>query len=459
MRTAWLLGAGFSYELGMPLVWELTAEFKRWLTPDHFREIVGLWATKGDGLATTVVDAVAERLARNDEHYEQLIAWLQEESFGQPAQLRSNFDLVIHLVQGAIGQILYQRHVRNPEFHRLSLPWFKGLASAVPADQPLWVFTLNHDLHVELLATELEIPVSCGFPELCATSFGTVDGRRLSFDRLPRARLNAHDFAFATGRAINLVKLHGSLDVFAYRDALDYLRLRPDADAADGWLHALDDVETRLRGTLDGNEVRLPGEITVDDDVGVMQFLRRTLVAGGFKFDGRAQYNAPGELVEFFGRKLEDFDELVVIGYGWADRHINVPIEQWLANGVRRRLTIVNPAGLPNSAQHLAASTTVVAVTAADYLASLHGEQVPLAEERRRQFGLAIRGLPKERASEVIHEVMQEVSNERINWLARQEVSEGCDLNKLLEQANRECPLDQEQVLERIVERLRTTAR
>jgi hypothetical protein len=34
------LGAGASFELGMPLVWHLTAEFKGYFTPDHVRELM-----------------------------------------------------------------------------------------------------------------------------------------------------------------------------------------------------------------------------------------------------------------------------------------------------------------------------------------------------------------------------------------------------------------------------------
>ncbi|WP_158547256.1 hypothetical protein [Burkholderia pseudomallei] len=36
---ALFLGAGSSYDCAMPLVSELTAEIKRWLTPDKIHEI------------------------------------------------------------------------------------------------------------------------------------------------------------------------------------------------------------------------------------------------------------------------------------------------------------------------------------------------------------------------------------------------------------------------------------
>ncbi len=42
---ALLLGAGASYELGLPLVWELTAEVKNWLTPEKMDWLNALLAT------------------------------------------------------------------------------------------------------------------------------------------------------------------------------------------------------------------------------------------------------------------------------------------------------------------------------------------------------------------------------------------------------------------------------
>lgn len=37
--TGLFLDAGASYEAGMPLVWELTAEIKNWLTPPKIQEL------------------------------------------------------------------------------------------------------------------------------------------------------------------------------------------------------------------------------------------------------------------------------------------------------------------------------------------------------------------------------------------------------------------------------------
>jgi hypothetical protein len=47
--TGLFLGAGASYEAGLPLVWELTDEFKKWLTPEKLREFNQGWRIQGGG--------------------------------------------------------------------------------------------------------------------------------------------------------------------------------------------------------------------------------------------------------------------------------------------------------------------------------------------------------------------------------------------------------------------------
>lgn len=47
--TGLFLGAGASYEAGMPLVWGLTEEIKDWLTADKIRWLNREWRRQGGG--------------------------------------------------------------------------------------------------------------------------------------------------------------------------------------------------------------------------------------------------------------------------------------------------------------------------------------------------------------------------------------------------------------------------
>ncbi len=74
------LGAGASYELGMPLVWPLTYELTGWLVPEHLRALNAGWQSQGAGLPAEVIDDLAAVLARTDMHYESILGYLQTQA-------------------------------------------------------------------------------------------------------------------------------------------------------------------------------------------------------------------------------------------------------------------------------------------------------------------------------------------------------------------------------------------
>ncbi|MEG7798797.1 hypothetical protein U2116_14895, partial [Listeria monocytogenes] len=71
--TGLFLGAGASYEVGMPLVWELTKEITDWLTPKKLRDLNAGWHLQGSGIPDAVIDDFVEVLVRPDMHYEALL--------------------------------------------------------------------------------------------------------------------------------------------------------------------------------------------------------------------------------------------------------------------------------------------------------------------------------------------------------------------------------------------------
>ena len=61
-RAGLFLGAGFSFECGMPLVWDLTAEIRAWLTPDKLRELNAGWREQGTGNPDLVIESLVGSL-------------------------------------------------------------------------------------------------------------------------------------------------------------------------------------------------------------------------------------------------------------------------------------------------------------------------------------------------------------------------------------------------------------
>jgi hypothetical protein len=75
--TGLFLGAGASYEAGMPLVWDLTTELTRWLTPEKLRTLNGSWRSQGGRQPDEVIEDFASVIARPDLHYESMLGYLE----------------------------------------------------------------------------------------------------------------------------------------------------------------------------------------------------------------------------------------------------------------------------------------------------------------------------------------------------------------------------------------------
>jgi hypothetical protein len=71
------LGAGASFESGMPLALDLSAEIRAWLTPEKIRQLNEVWRTQGTGHPDVVIDSLVESLLNPSMHYENVLGNLE----------------------------------------------------------------------------------------------------------------------------------------------------------------------------------------------------------------------------------------------------------------------------------------------------------------------------------------------------------------------------------------------
>jgi hypothetical protein len=376
-RTALLIGAGFSVEMGMPLVWELSDDLRKWLTPQKLRAFNIRWRSKGGGHPDEVIEQFVHVLIDRSRHYEQVLGWLQIKSLTDDLPYAKDFHgLYIWLVQ-MISAMLYLRHRDKLGETKDAIHLYDGLREAAAASSPLWIFSLNHDLYVEILADELGLRLGDGFPSSNGASFPLRDseGRalgRANFKLLSRNQLSDGpvDWLLKGEAGINLVKLHGGLDIFCFTDELHLVKLSPRDRSLGGWVNALCEINENLL-TVDGERVPSMNEIGVDDDQGKLQFLRRTLLAGSRKFEARFGQNAPPELLRFFESHLAtNVDVLVAIGISMGDEHINAIVKSWLDSDKARQLHLVGPGWLDAPSWAPKAQVVLKPVTATRYLAN-----------------------------------------------------------------------------------------
>jgi hypothetical protein len=418
--TGLFLGAGASYEAGMPLVWELTAEIKNWLTPNKLRELNQEWRLQGGGHPDAVIEDVATVLQMENLHYENILGYV-ETQYQRHNGLQQHYHHLYSWLVDLVYQLLYFRQVNNDRYLDGRLHFYEGIRSLAEKNSPLWVFSLNHDLVVEAIAARFAIPIHSGFSGELVT-LPRRDSSGVKRGELRAEVLTKHDlengvmyFPSPAQSGIYLLKIHGALDVFTFNEGADLLKLVPGApglSAVTATLRAANEELLYALPGAPGGKVHTTNEISYADEQGVMQFLRKSLLAGVYKFDEKRSQVLPKSLLKHFRQNLNFVSTLVCIGYGFGDIHINQILRQWLEFTPDRRLEIVNPNAkdIPTFIMHLAPQVTLVESGATDYLDAIAGIKRSRRDELEKQVAALARG--KERMDSEMTEFLN-LDNER----------------------------------------------
>jgi hypothetical protein len=257
---------------------------------------------------------------------------------------------------------------------------------------------------IEAVAARLSIPLYSGF------SSKTVALPRRGRDGVKTGEINAEVltkqeiekgplyFPNPLQHGIYLLKIHGALDIFTFNEGQDLLKLKALAPGFDGIIAALRAAnEDLLYATTawPGGRVKTTNEITYADDQGVMQFLRRSLLAGAYKYDEREQQVLPLKMLAHFQQNINFVTNLVCIGYGFGDVHINYVLRRWLEFSAQRRLEIVDPfaKGIPSFLLHLSPQVTVTNSDATEYLDARAGIERSARDRLEKRVVLKIQSL------------------------------------------------------------------
>lgn len=407
--TGLFIGAGFSYEAGMPLVWELTSELRGWLTPEKFRTLNEGWKCQGGGVGQEVVEDVARVLSRPDMHYEAVLGYL-EAQYRRPNayHVQHQYHYVYSWLVETIYHLLHLRSVNNAEMIADRISLLDGITHFVRQNAPLWIFSVNHDLIVEALAARHAIRLNCGFPDGIVhlprrDTRGNKIGE-LAAEVIHEDHINAGSRSFfAVGvTGINLLKIHGSLDVFTFRDGKDLLRFLPAQSSPAAIFETLRAANTELiyvNPAHSDHRVKPTNEIAYADASGEMQFLRRTILSGAFKFDKHRDQVLPKRVLDHFRYNLLIVSDLICMGYGFSDPHINNVIREWLEWSAERTLKVVDPAitAVPGPFMHLTPQIELHSVKAVDYLDRVAGISRTRLEVAKRRFAEWTRKQPPDR--------------------------------------------------------------
>jgi hypothetical protein len=366
----------------MPLVWDLTAELKASLARLDVYKLNKRWVAHGAGHPPEAIDKLAALLAMPNVHYESILGNLELQYMrGGGHGIAQNYHGLYAWLAELVSHALLLRHYKRVDFIETGMVHYSGVAKLADDNLPLWVFSLNHDVLVECIAAYFGTPLSSGFGSPITlprrNKAGEVIGR-LTADVLTGEEIEKLPLAFfeLNTKGINLLKLHGSLDVFAFRDGQDLLKIRPLEPSVHGVIDALRAANEELsyvEQTPPGMEPwHATNEIIYGDDDGEAQFLRRSLMAGAFKFTDRHKQVLPKRLLAHFRSNLNCLTKLICIGYSFNDIHINQIVRDWIDFHASRSIEIVSPGikDVPPFLSHLPDQVAIVAASATEYFES-----------------------------------------------------------------------------------------
>jgi hypothetical protein len=380
--TALLLGAGASRELGMPLRADINAEILAWLSPASLRKLNATWRGRGFGHPDKVIEDIASTLDQDTFDYEALLGHMEAQYLNDA---REGFAHAYHALYAwlaqVVYQILYRRQVERRDSCREGLQYFEGIARLAQNNRPLWIFSLNHDVLVECIAALFGIEVNGGFsPRTVFLPCRSADGQpvaALAAELLTEVELASGQLPFfkADWPGINLLKIHGALDVFTYGDGRDLVRLKPEDQTFDAIIDALQIaneglLDPNLASSLVPDPLALANKIPYIDSDGQPQVLGRTLLASASRLTHPYPQLMQRRLLEYFRANLARADRLVAIGYGMGDAEINEILYEWLESSGTRQLEIVAPgiAQVPPFLQPLSARVELTPASATTYL-------------------------------------------------------------------------------------------
>ncbi|MNJ25531.1 hypothetical protein D3C77_199780 [compost metagenome] len=319
---ALFLGAGASYECGMPLVWEFTNGLRA-------NVLKRLESKLFDFRSLPAFRAEFESILSDpDIHYEQMIAKLESIQL-QRGPASEIARVTARQLLDCVQVLLLEDQVLTTSLLAEKAKDYSGLRRLLEAQSCLDVFSLNHDINFEEICKLHGVECRDGFYEGGADRYTEIANfKSLSIEQIESGRLNLFD---GQGVGVSLLKLHGSLDVFAVEDKRLYLKCTPPVGAPiGGHVAEIRRVEEKSMELSRRLNIRTVGELDVLDAHGELQFLRRSLLSGGHKFKGTFDQVAPNAFFEEFKKRMSDVTDLDVIGYGFGDDHVNQVLLQWL---------------------------------------------------------------------------------------------------------------------------------
>lgn len=359
MRTGLLLGAGFSYDLGMPLAAEVTKVFLELFNESNVPRIAAILSIKNPygndrpinkSAVHEVLTLVLNYKRKLGNDYEELLANLADlESLPQKTQSdRDSYHFLFNVFYDIIYKMLvtFQRESYNSLYER-NKPWFAKLCNLL-STRETWIFSLNHDLYLECLAIDLGVPITYGDQGKLTFPVSNLElNRKVNLRYLRRDQLSLETPGWIKDRkGINLVRLHGGFSEFEYRDST--LICTPPLERSRSMELILDFETIESMGYYYlGRRIPSGKDRIITGLDGRLDIVTRALLMGGRKYTKTTNAKKGEEKLQIFEDVLTKLDELTIIGYSFGDLHVDNRISNAMVLNPGLKLRLVDPASRP----------------------------------------------------------------------------------------------------------------
>lgn len=359
----------------MPLMEELSRQLRAELRPADLRAENKRAQSVGRGFPEPILEEFICILEQPSIHYEAVIGHLQTQHFRNPLLPDQPYHGLATLLTEIVYDRIYSIHIRNGKNASEAVAYLDGVEKLANKNKPLWIFSLNHDVVLESAAARLGLTVNTGFPESVRLPLPSpFQGQAYIEAEMATEEEMAKGLRFLQDghHGINLIKLHGALDIFTFHDGKDILKIKSAGNHAASVLRSLRLVNEVLP-YRPKNGVNIINEIMYADSVGEIQFLNRSILSGVYKYDEKAHQVVPSIFLREFQTGLHNLSKIYCCGYGFSDDHINKVLRHWLEEDARRVVEIVDPHRrlIPECFMHLAAQTTLQPMGVGNFLKNI----------------------------------------------------------------------------------------
>lgn len=355
MNKGLLLGAGFSYDLGMPLSVEFTEVFLDIFNKSNVESLATALAkndpySKGrpinQGAIFNGFDLLLEYKKSKGNNYEEFLQIIQDKKneLGSSqsdkdsySYLFSVFYEIIHTVlsiyQKISYEIIYDKNIR----------WFSKFENLL-SDKETWVFTLNHDLYMECIALDFGMPITYGDSESLSFPLSNIEmNKKVNLTCSKRSDLASGDSGFFRGkRGINLVKLHGGLSELHYKDNEILCNLPLNYNSSNELIANFKKLED-MAYYHQGKKMPSGKDRWITGSNGESDIITKSMLTGGRKYSKTSKIKKGEEKLKIFDEELMRLDELTVIGYGFGDKHINFRLSNAMLLNKNLTVRIIDP--------------------------------------------------------------------------------------------------------------------